>query len=51
MQGRWRYGLSEDSARLPQLREPFVQHFGQRDGTVRVRAGRSYTAVITWAPS
>jgi hypothetical protein len=50
LESRGRYGLGENSPRLPRLRELFVEHFGQPDGTVHVRAGRTYTAVITWEP-
>ncbi|HZR01035.1 MAG TPA: hypothetical protein VFC93_19700 [Chloroflexota bacterium] len=46
---RWRCGLREESPRLPQLRDA-VRRRADADGLVRLRAGRGYTAVVTWEP-
>src|SRR5579884_4075566 len=48
-QQRWRLGLRADSPRLAALRAA-VERRADADGLVRLKSGRSYTAVITWEP-
>jgi hypothetical protein len=48
-QHRWRLGLRAASPRLARLREA-VSRRVDPDGLVRLRSGRSYTAVVTWPP-
>lgn len=45
-----RYGLREGSPRTDHLRQIIEARFSDRDGTVRLPSGRSYTAVISWQP-
>jgi hypothetical protein len=48
-QHRWRLGLRADSPRLADLRAA-VERRIDADGLVRLKSGRSYTAVVTWEP-